>query len=197
MQHERYVGYEIKALSNLLRRRLWGPADHPQSMLTEIEGVLIGYLCHSQGREIYQKELEQALCIRRPPAPPSPSAAPRRAAAAKSSPGSRCPAAEISYRPGNESFCALRFCSSNSALPPRSRARNTWLAPCRSPSRCTSARGLISPVREPSSRRRAKHSFAGSAKLSSLPGNQKTERSQGSLRKMQNAGAESAPAWCE
>ena len=47
MQHERYVGYEIKALSNLLRRRLWGPADHPQSMLTEIEGVLIGYLCHS------------------------------------------------------------------------------------------------------------------------------------------------------
>ena len=45
MQHERYVGYEIKALSNLLRRRLWGPADHPQSMLTEIEGVLIGYLC--------------------------------------------------------------------------------------------------------------------------------------------------------
>ena len=65
MQHERYVGYEIKALSNLLRRRLWGPADHPQSMLTEIEGVLIGYLCHSQGREIYQKDLERALCIRR------------------------------------------------------------------------------------------------------------------------------------
>ena len=64
MQHERYVGYEIKALSNLLRRRLWGPADHPQSMLTEIEGVLIGYLCHSQGREIYQKDLERALCIR-------------------------------------------------------------------------------------------------------------------------------------
>lgn len=61
MQHERYVGYEIKALSNLLRRRLWGPADHPQSMLTEIEGVLIGYLCHSQGREIYQKDLERAL----------------------------------------------------------------------------------------------------------------------------------------
>ena len=64
MQHERYVGYEIKALSNLLRRRLWGPADHPQSMLTEIEGVLIGYLCHSQGREIYQKDLERALCQR-------------------------------------------------------------------------------------------------------------------------------------
>ena len=48
MQHERYVGYEIKALSNLLRRRLWGPADHR----------------HSQGREIYQKDLERALCIR-------------------------------------------------------------------------------------------------------------------------------------
>ena len=64
MQHERYVGYEIKALTHLLRRRLWGPADHPQSMLTEIEGVMIGYLCHSQGREIYQKDLARALCIR-------------------------------------------------------------------------------------------------------------------------------------
>ena len=65
MQHERYVGFEIKALSNLLRRRLWSSADHhPQGILTEIEGVLIGYLCHSQGREIYQKDLEQAFCIR-------------------------------------------------------------------------------------------------------------------------------------
>ena len=65
MQHARYVGFEIKALSNLLRRRLWGTAEcHPQGVLTEIEGVLIGYLCHNLDREIYQKDLEQALCIR-------------------------------------------------------------------------------------------------------------------------------------
>lgn len=65
MQHERYVGFEIKALSNLLRRRLWSSADHhPQGMLTEIEGVLIGYLCHNPNRELYQKDLERALCIR-------------------------------------------------------------------------------------------------------------------------------------
>ena len=66
MQHERYVGFEIKALSNLLRRRLWSSADHhpPQGMLTEIEGVLIGYLCHNPDRELYQKDLERALCIR-------------------------------------------------------------------------------------------------------------------------------------
>ena len=64
MQQTHYVGFEIKALSNLLRRRLWGPADHPQGFLTEIEGVLIGYLCHNLDREIYQKDLEQALCIR-------------------------------------------------------------------------------------------------------------------------------------
>ena len=30
MQHERYVGYEIKALSNLLRRRLWGLPTIPE-----------------------------------------------------------------------------------------------------------------------------------------------------------------------
>ena len=64
MQHERYVGFEIKALSNLLRRRLWGSTDRPREALTEIEGVLIGYLCHSQGQTVYQKDLEAALCIR-------------------------------------------------------------------------------------------------------------------------------------
>ena len=30
MQHERYVGFEIKALSNLLRRRLWAPRTIPR-----------------------------------------------------------------------------------------------------------------------------------------------------------------------
>ena len=64
MQHERYVGFEIKALSNLLRRRLMSTAEHPQGMLTEIEGVLIGYLCHNKKQEIYQKDLEQIFCIR-------------------------------------------------------------------------------------------------------------------------------------
>lgn len=64
MQHERYVGFEIKSLSNLLRRRLMIAADHPQGMLSEIEGVLIGYLCHNHGKEIYQKDLERAFCIR-------------------------------------------------------------------------------------------------------------------------------------
>lgn len=64
MQHARYVGFEIKALSNLLRRRLWGTEDHPHGVLTEIEGILIGYLCHSLDREVYQKDLEQALFIR-------------------------------------------------------------------------------------------------------------------------------------
>ena len=64
MQHERYVSFEIKALSNLLRRRLMSAAEHPQGMLTEIEGVLIGYLCHNKEQEIYQKDLEQIFCIR-------------------------------------------------------------------------------------------------------------------------------------
>ena len=65
MQHERYVGFEIKALSNLLRRRLMSTAEHPQGMLTEIEGVLIGYLCHNKKQEIYQKDLESEFGITR------------------------------------------------------------------------------------------------------------------------------------
>lgn len=64
MQQERYVGFEIKSLSNLLRRRMWNSAEHPEGALTEIEGVLIGFLSHNQNREIYQKDLEAAFCIR-------------------------------------------------------------------------------------------------------------------------------------
>ena len=64
MQHERYVGFEIKALSNLLKRRMMNPFAHSQGMLTEIEGVLIGYLCHNKEQKIYQKDLEQVFCIR-------------------------------------------------------------------------------------------------------------------------------------
>ena len=70
MQHERYVGFEIKALSNLLRRRLMSAAEHPQGMLTEIEGVLIGYLCHNKEQKIYQKDLAQYFCNRSSTASP-------------------------------------------------------------------------------------------------------------------------------
>ena len=69
MKHERYVGFEIKALSNLLRRRLWGSTDHPHGVLTEIEGVLIGYLCHSQDRGSTRR-IWSGRCASAAPLPP-------------------------------------------------------------------------------------------------------------------------------
>jgi DNA-binding MarR family transcriptional regulator len=65
MEQANYVGYEIKALSNLLRRKIWNVGDHPRhELLTEMDGMIVGFLCHNQDREIFQKDIETAFCIR-------------------------------------------------------------------------------------------------------------------------------------
>lgn len=65
MQQEYHIGYEIKALSNLLRRKIWGASAKPTcESLTEIEGMVLGYLCHNQDREVFQKDIETAFCVR-------------------------------------------------------------------------------------------------------------------------------------
>lgn len=60
-----HLGYEIKALSNLLRRKIWGTFAKPTcESLTEIEGMVLGFLFHNQDREIFQKDIETTFCIR-------------------------------------------------------------------------------------------------------------------------------------
>ena len=65
MEQTYYVGYEIKALSNLLRRKIWNVGEHPRhELLTEVDGMIVGFLCHNRDREIFQKDVETAFCIR-------------------------------------------------------------------------------------------------------------------------------------
>lgn len=66
MRQERHVGYEIKALSNLLRRKVLesaGAGDGDE--FTEMQVKVLGFLAHNRDQEICQKDIEEAFYIRR------------------------------------------------------------------------------------------------------------------------------------
>lgn len=66
MRQERHMGYEIKALSNLLRRKVLesaGSADGDD--FTEMQVKVLGFLAHNRDQEICQKDIEEAFYIRR------------------------------------------------------------------------------------------------------------------------------------
>lgn len=66
MRQERHIGYEVKALSNLLRRKvleMTGSTDGDD--FTEMQVKILGFLCHNQDQEVCQKDIEEAFYIRR------------------------------------------------------------------------------------------------------------------------------------
>lgn len=66
MRQEHHVGYEIKALANLLRRKVLETAGTPEGDdFTEMQAKILGFLCHNQDQEVYQKDIEEAFYIRR------------------------------------------------------------------------------------------------------------------------------------
>lgn len=65
MRRERHVGYEIKALSNLMRRKIWKLHGGPDDEFIEMQGMLLGFLCRNRDQEIFQKTLEEVFSIRR------------------------------------------------------------------------------------------------------------------------------------
>ena len=66
MRRERHIGYEIKALSNLMRRNIWEQSGLPEGdEFTEMQGMLLGFLCRNRDQEICQKDIEEAFYIRR------------------------------------------------------------------------------------------------------------------------------------
>ena len=67
MRQEHHVGYEIKALANLLRRKVLetttGSPDGDD--FTEMQAKILGFLCHNRDQEVCQKDIEEAFYIRR------------------------------------------------------------------------------------------------------------------------------------
>lgn len=62
----RHIGFELRRVSNLIRREI----DNAMSSrniekLTGMQGKVIGFLCHNEGREIFQRDIESEFSIRR------------------------------------------------------------------------------------------------------------------------------------
>ena len=63
------LGFEIHAVSNLLRRKLLEfhiplpPGDGDD--ITDAQGRILRYLYYHQDQDIFQKDLEEKLCVRR------------------------------------------------------------------------------------------------------------------------------------
>ena len=54
MRQERHAGYEVKALSNLIRRKVWELSGQPEcDAFTEMQGMLLGFRCPNRDQEIF------------------------------------------------------------------------------------------------------------------------------------------------
>ena len=59
------IGFQIRAVSNLIKRKLYETHPDGQPLLTDLQGRILGFLYHNQDREIFQKDIEEHFYIRR------------------------------------------------------------------------------------------------------------------------------------
>jgi len=60
------IGFEIKVLSNLIKRNLdETSSEDGQDALTGMQGWVIGYVLANANREVFQKDIEKVFNIRR------------------------------------------------------------------------------------------------------------------------------------
>ncbi len=59
------IGFQIRAVSNLIKRKLYETRPNEQPPLTDLQGRILGFLYHRQDREIFQKDIEEHFYIRR------------------------------------------------------------------------------------------------------------------------------------
>ena len=67
IERKNSVGFLIRSLSNLLRRKMMelSPPPENRSGMTETEGLILGFLCDHADRDLYQRDVEEVFCIRR------------------------------------------------------------------------------------------------------------------------------------
>ncbi len=66
MEKELHIGYQIRTLSNLMKRKMLQLLPAPlDDSITGVQGQVIGFLYHHRQEDIYQKDLEQWFCVRR------------------------------------------------------------------------------------------------------------------------------------
>lgn len=66
MKQEISVGYQLRGLSNLIKRYMYnGVIKEHCDQFSEIQGLLIGYLNKNRHIDIFQKDIEEKFTIRR------------------------------------------------------------------------------------------------------------------------------------
>lgn len=66
MRENKPIGFVIRGLSRMIGRRTDNCAGRQYlDSLTGTNGWIIGYLAHNQGRDIYQKDIEEHFSVRR------------------------------------------------------------------------------------------------------------------------------------
>ncbi|MEG1619770.1 MAG: MarR family transcriptional regulator [Eubacterium sp.] len=63
MIHEKHIGFEVKSLSNLIKRRI--DTIEGNDGITGMQGYIIGYIYDHPDREIFQRDVEKECSIRR------------------------------------------------------------------------------------------------------------------------------------
>ena len=64
MQRQYSVGFAIRSMSNLMKRKMFELAPPPENA-TEMGGQIMDFLCDNPEKELYQKDVEAIFCIRR------------------------------------------------------------------------------------------------------------------------------------
>ena len=68
IERQNSIGFVIRGLSNLLRRKMMEMAPPPpedRQTPTEAEGQIIDFLCDHLDLDLYQRDVERVFCIRR------------------------------------------------------------------------------------------------------------------------------------
>lgn len=64
-KRENYIGIEISKTSNMLRRKFMYPVNSEVEQLKGKNGWIIGYLAENEGKEIFQRDIEEHFSLRR------------------------------------------------------------------------------------------------------------------------------------
>lgn len=62
---ERRVGGEVRMISNLIKRRIHSKQNSEEEAVTGTGGWILGYLAANEGRDVFQRDLEEQFCMRR------------------------------------------------------------------------------------------------------------------------------------
>jgi len=66
MEHNEHIGFQIKTLSNLIKRHINNTAAKKDiDNITGVHSWVIGYLYRNQDKDIFQRDLEREFSIRR------------------------------------------------------------------------------------------------------------------------------------